>query len=155
MPTNRFTARPPYLAGLSEGELDLLFSYGKTGSSPKSAAVISQGEKHDRLYFILEGRAIVRLDQGSGQTELAELRAGESFGEMAVFDPGPASASVVASETMEHWSISRDHLKEFLADKPAVAARLYEAVVRELAQRLRSVNENLPADMVRVSEGWW
>ncbi len=155
MAFTRFSARPAYLAGLSDYELDLLFAEGEAGKSAKGTTLIQQGGNHDRLYFILDGRAVVRLEHGSAATEVAELRAGESFGEMAVFDPGPACASVAASEDLEHWSISRDKLNEFLRHKPELAARLYAAVVRELAQRLRQVNENLPADMVRVSEGWW
>ena len=155
MAFKHFTAHPPYLAGLNDAELDQLFERGQTGQADSGAVIIQQGGTHERLHFILKGRAIVRLDHEGSSTELAELRAGESFGEMAVFDPGPACATVAASEKLEHWSISRDDLRSFLADKPDLAARLYEAVVRELAQRLRSVNENLPTDMVRVSEGWW
>jgi CRP-like cAMP-binding protein len=150
-----FTSRPAYLAPLSGEQLDLLFQQGDTATAAKGTVIVEQGREQDRLFFLLSGRVNVRIAQGNATTELAELRPGESFGEMSVFDPGPASASVVATEKVEYWSIGRAKLDAFFNAQPDIAARLSRALVRELAQRLRVVNANLPARTTRVAEGWW
>ena len=92
---------------------------------------------------------------GDQQTELAELRAGEIFGEMAVFDPAPAAGTVRASEKCEVWWITREGLESFLDASPAAASRLLHAVVRVLVQRMRAVSANLPATGGRLMEGGW
>lgn len=150
-----FTSRPAYLAPLDGGQLDLLFQQGETTAAAKGTRIVEQGREQDRLYFLLSGRVNVSISQPGGAVEVAELRPGESFGEMSVFDPGPASAHVTATEKVEYWSIGRAELDAFFNAHPDIAARLCRALVRELAQRLRVVNANLPARTTRVSEGWW
>lgn len=150
-----FPSRPSYLAPLSGEQLDLLFQQGETSSAGRGAAIIAQGDEQDRLFFLLSGRVTVKIDQQGSEIAVAELRPGESFGEMSVFDPGPASASVVATEKVEVWSISRGKLDKFFDAHPDIAARLLRALAQELAQRLRVVNANLPTRTTRVAEGWW
>ena len=150
-----FTSRPAYLAPLDGDQLDLLFQQGETTSAAKGSVIVEQGREQDRLFFLLSGRVNVRIAQPGGAVEVAELRPGESFGEMSVFDPGPASANVVATEKVEFWSITREKLDAFFNSHPEIAARLCRALVRELAQSLRVVNANLPARTTRISEGWW
>ncbi|MEM0897123.1 MAG: cyclic nucleotide-binding domain-containing protein [Verrucomicrobiota bacterium] len=151
----RFPSRPRYLAFLDEEELSALLAEGEIGQASAAETIIEQSQPQDRLYFVASGRAIVRVAHGGTVTEVAELRAGECFGEMSVFHPGPASASVIASERLDYWSISKDKLEGFLADHPELAARFYTSIITELATRMRTLNENLPEGAKRVSEGWW
>lgn len=150
-----FDPCPPLLGGLDEAYLEALFERGGTETLEPGAEPIVEGTQQDRLYVLLKGRVIVSRGAGDQLTELAELRAGEIFGEMAVFDPAPAAGTVRASEKCEVWWITRDGLESFLDASPAAASRLLHAVVRVLVQRMRAVSANLPATGGRLMEGWW
>ena len=69
----------------------------------------------------------------------AEIGPGESIGEMALFDDGPRTASVVASTDMETIMLSRRALKGIIDKTPSVAHKL----LSELALRLRRSNRKL------------
>jgi len=150
-----FDPCPALLAGLDEAYLEALFERGVTEALDPGAEPIVEGTEQDRLYVLLKGRVVVCRGAGDQQTEVAELRAGEIFGEMAVFDPAPAAGTVRASEKCEVWWITREGLEDFLEGSPAAASRLLHAVVRVLVQRMRAVNANLPATGGRLMEGWW
>jgi CRP-like cAMP-binding protein len=81
-------------------------------------------------YIIAEGR--IRIHDG--EREIAVLGEREVFGELAVLDPEPRSASATALEDGLLFSIAEDKLYQLLAEHAAVA----NGIIRVLCQRLRS-----------------
>ena len=155
MSENNFDPCPALLAGLDETYLEALFERGVTETLEAGVAPIAEGTEQDRLYVLLKGRVIVSRGAGGERTEVAELRAGEIFGEMAVFDPAPAAGTVTTAGKCEVWWITRDGLESFLDASPAAASRLLHEVVRVLVRRMRALGANLPATGGRLMEGWW
>jgi CRP-like cAMP-binding protein len=82
---------------------------------------------------VIRGRVVVSRDD----RPLATLGAGDAFGEMAVLDAGPRSATVVADEQTEVLRIGSEEFYEVLQEQVELA----EGVIRVLTQRLRGAAE--------------
>ena len=65
---------------------------------------------------------------------------GSVFGELAILDRGPRSATVTADEAMVAFSLSGESFDALREAEPAVAIKLLSALGRELSVRLRSAN---------------
>jgi CRP-like cAMP-binding protein len=71
------------------------------------------------------------------------MKAGNTIGEVNVFDPGNASASVVSKSISQVWKIDRARLEEYLEAHPRTAARLLVNISTQLSMRLRKTNEKV------------
>jgi len=99
--------------------------------------VFAQGEPGDALYLIVEGTVKVHL----GQRELARLGQRDVFGEMAVLDSEPRSASVTAVEDAVVLRIGRDDFRDIIGERPEIAMGVMKVLTRRLRQetsKLRS-----------------
>lgn len=130
----------PLFANLQENERVLLERHAKTRSFPKHAILINEGDETDSLYLILSGRVRVFMSDSNGkEIILNEQGAGQHFGELALIDDAPRSASVMALENTRVAVISRQDFRKVLAESPEMACTL----IRELAQRVRVLSENV------------
>jgi CRP/FNR family transcriptional regulator, cyclic AMP receptor protein len=91
--------------------------------------IFAQGETGHLLYILISGKVRVHV----GNLTLAELTAGQAFGEMAVFDSQPRSAAATAIENSECWVLSQAQVYRVIGQNPAVAI----ALIRVLGARLR------------------
>ncbi len=133
----------PLLANFSAQELQQLASFGDSRTFQADDVVIRQGEDNDHLYLVLKGRLEVFQDIEGPDLSVAILEAGDSLGEVSVFDPGPASALVKAVVESEVWLITRDSLDNLFAANPKVAYRLVSRIATCLSKRLRQMNDKL------------
>jgi CRP/FNR family cyclic AMP-dependent transcriptional regulator len=132
----------PLLANFGANELQLLSSYGDSRSYQADDIVIRQGEDNDILFLVLKGKLEVIQDDMNSKP-VAVLEAGDSIGEVSVFDPGPASATVRAGTEAEVWLITRDSMDRLHAANPKVAYRLLSRIATCLSKRLREMNDKL------------
>lgn len=94
--------------------------------------VVRQGDTGVGAFIIRSGRVEVVQERG-GQTErLAELKAGDVFGEMALLDEFPRSATVRAIEPTTCLGIQRWHFKGILESHPQLALALLPVLTRRL-----------------------
>jgi len=102
--------------------------------------IVVEGETGQRLYIIVEGTAQVRqvLDTDRAKV-LASLGKGNFFGELALLDSGPRSASVVAVTPCELYYLDRDEFMDLLKKYPEMAIKLAQT----LAGRLRRANRQI------------
>lgn len=100
--------------------------------------VFAEGQPGNHLYVILEGA----VDVLRGEEAVAKLGVKECFGEMALLDSSPRSASVRARKDCELLAISRDDFQDLLDMHPALA----RGVIRVLTQRLRHATEQVAHD---------
>jgi len=105
--------------------------------------LIEEGDTPDRMYIVLAGNFRVVKQAGDREEVLAELGEGEHFGEMALIDRGPRSATVVAAGDGEVVTLKRNDFERILDEFPEVRLRIYENFLETLCERLRSANENL------------
>lgn len=103
--------------------------------------IMTQGEQGDTLYVVVQGHVSVQL----GGKEVAVLGEGEHFGELALVDSEPRSATVVAKGFGHLLCIERDALREYCMMEPALGNLMLWKLVATLGQRLRNVNAALAA----------
>lgn len=106
--------------------------------SPRQT-IVRQGEPGDTLYVVVQGTVAVIVD---GE-EVAELQAGEHFGELSLVDAEPRSATIVAKGFGHLLRIERDALREFCMQEPSLGNLLLWKLVATLGRRLRSTNQRL------------
>lgn len=77
----------------------------------KGKTIITQGDEAFRAYYIESGRVEVVINEGDVELKVSELGPGDIFGEMALIDKGPRSATVRALEDTATTVISRDEIE--------------------------------------------
>lgn len=133
----------PLLANFNANELTLLSSFGDSRSYQPGDVVIRQGDENDNLYLVLKGKLEVLQEVDDVDQVVAVLEAGDSLGEVSIFDPGPASATVRAGSDSEVWLITRDSLERLHTANPKVAYRLLTRITTCLSKRMRDMNDKL------------
>ncbi|MEW5855098.1 MAG: Stp1/IreP family PP2C-type Ser/Thr phosphatase [Myxococcota bacterium] len=103
------------------------------------AQIIAEGMEGQELYVILSGKVIV----SKGGQDLAELNPGVHFGEMALVDQSPRSATVRARDTTRVMVIGRKQFYNLIRKEPVLAVKLLWSFVQVLSHRLRETNEQL------------
>ena len=87
--------------------------------------VFAEGDKGDAAYFIMEGKVkVVVASQNLKEILLGELDEGEIFGEMALIDEKPRSASVVTLTPCKMAYISKKAFNDFIETRSETAFRL-------------------------------
>ena len=125
----------PLFADLSAADLKRIASVAKRMRYREGAVVVEEGATGGRFFVIQSGTAKVVV---RGRTR-ATLGPGAYFGELSVLDGEPRTASVVAAEPLEVWSIADFNFRPLLKDRPALALKLLSA----LTARLRRVENSL------------
>ena len=99
--------------------------------------IFKEGDTGDGIYIVKDGfvEISVAINQNVRRT-FAKLGPGEMFGEMAVLELKPRSASAVAATPMRVFFIPRQELLVMLGGSPALSLEL----LREISQRLRDFN---------------
>lgn len=105
--------------------------------------LIEEGHKQDALFMVISGTFHVQTVVTGRAVLLGTLKTGDTIGEINMFDPGNASASVVSKSFSEVWRIDRARLEQYLEAHPRTAARLLVNVATQLSKRLRKTNEKV------------
>jgi CRP/FNR family cyclic AMP-dependent transcriptional regulator len=130
----------PLFSDLGEVELQVLSSKAVTRHYPRNTIIISEGDVSDSLYCILSGRVKVFLNDDVGKEVILNNQGvGDYFGEMALLDSGPRSASVMTIEDSKISVISKVDFDEFL-DQHKEASR---KIMCGLIKRLRALTDNV------------
>ena len=133
------------LAGLSSKDRDLLSCYGQFLPIEEGHCLIEEGNDQDSLYIVISGILHVHTDKDDKHTLIARIGPGESIGEINLFDPGVASASVTAQSLTKIWKATRRDFETFVQAYPDVGEHLLVALVTELSKRIRHLNGKLLA----------
>ena len=101
--------------------------------------VIRQGEVGDCMYVIQEGQVEVFTHEGDKEVQLAVLKEGDFFGEMALIDREVRTASVRARGLVRLITIDKKNFLRNIHEDPAIALRLAEV----LSRRIRELNAEI------------
>ena len=118
----------PIFRGLARSTLLKVASRTREVAHPAGATIVREGDPGDVLCIITEGTVQVRR-QG---IVVAEMTAGDFFGEISLIDGKPRSATVVAVDDVSLLTLSASDFRSLL-DTPYVA----RAALKSLATRLR------------------
>ncbi|HHZ87860.1 MAG TPA: Crp/Fnr family transcriptional regulator [Chromatiaceae bacterium] len=133
-------AKIPLFSGLGEGELESLARGAVVRSFPRQSVLINEGDDSDALYVIFSGQLKVFLSDEQGrEIVLNQMGEGEYFGELALLDDTPRSASVMVVEACKVAIISRAVFDKVLDEHVGMARKLLAG----LSKRLRMATDNI------------
>jgi glutaminase len=127
--------------GLTEGELAKLHHLLTRRVFAKNSVVFHAGEPATELLVILRGKASICLDLPAGLSyRVTTCTPGMTFGEMALLDHCPRSATVRADTDIEALALSAENFAGLAATETTIYSKLLTNIARHLASRLRKRN---------------
>ncbi len=107
----------------------------------EGAVIFKEGEKSKDIYFLLDGRVGIRKKISSGSKTIAIMRKGDIFGEMALFENAPRSATAFAMTQAEILDINGDDFGRFLSEKPEESFGILMKIIAVSSSRLRNMDK--------------
>jgi CRP/FNR family cyclic AMP-dependent transcriptional regulator len=113
---------------------------GELGKSYHDGEVIfKEGDAGEVMYVIQAGKVKIKRDGPSGEVMLGVLESGEIFGEMALFDRLPRSATAVASGDARILSVDKRKLFPTISKDPTLLFKILET----MSQRIRKLDDEI------------
>lgn len=135
MSHEEFLARVPIFANCTADEIAAIASVAQEGAFQPGQIIVTQGTPGQAFYLVLSGRVEILRDGSS----LGAFGPGDFFGEMALLDQAPRSATIRAIDQTSCLMLSSWDFKALLERYPSIAVKLLEV----LSRRLRVANERL------------
>jgi CRP/FNR family transcriptional regulator, cyclic AMP receptor protein len=133
----------PLFAGLDDAERSALEACLHVRTYPERVTIINEGDLSQSLYLILEGRVKVFVsDEDGREVVLCTQGSGEYFGEVALVDDAPRSASVITLAHTRLAILAREDLLRCMRDHPGIALAMIQGLagrVRRLTEQVRSL----------------
>ncbi len=132
----------PLFAGLDAAGMESLGREMRVRRFRRNEVIFHQGDPGEALFIVLAGAVKIVLPGESGdEAILATLRPGDFFGELALLDGAPRSATAAALEATETLVLPRDRFRELIATQPTIRDTFLAAVARELRRLTSHVEE--------------
>jgi CRP/FNR family cyclic AMP-dependent transcriptional regulator len=130
----------PIFAELSDPDITSLAQLTSRRTFPKDTVVFFENDEGDSFFMILSGRIKVTILGDDGrEVILSMLSPGDFFGEMALLDDEPRSATAIAVEETELLSLQRSDFESVVAAKAGISS----ALIKVLSARLRRANHQI------------
>jgi CRP-like cAMP-binding protein len=135
---------------LSQEQLDLVQKYMQPMTFESEEIIFNEGDPGDGMYFILSGYTSVFIDlEGNTRVRrLATFSAGVFFGDMAILEDQPRSATVRSETPTKLLFLSKENFNKLTKTEPLVATEMLLGIARELSHRLRLTN----AEVIALAE---
>jgi CRP-like cAMP-binding protein len=138
-------------ADFSDAELAAIGPLLDVRTVAAGVVIVQEGEPTSEIFVVLRGAVEVtkRAAGADVDHQLTILGAGATFGELAIADEAPRSATVRALEPTTLAGVDRARLVDASAGDPAIRARLLFNVARHVGRRLRDVSDLTVAALER------
>jgi MFS superfamily sulfate permease-like transporter/CRP-like cAMP-binding protein len=134
----------PLMEGLSAGRLARIAHYFARRTFASGEVLFQENDPGDRLCLLASGAVEISIVvPGGSRARLVTMEEGSLFGEAALLDGRPRSATAQAVEDTVVYELTRDALDEIATRDPAIAIRLMTNLARILSLRMRETNEIL------------
>lgn len=125
---------------LEKNDLKTLANFSVTRTYPKNSIIITEGDEGDSLYVIQSGKVKIFLMNNEGKEVTLNYHGqNEYFGEVAMLDDQPRSASVITLELSKFTIISKRKFWSCMENYPEIAFN----IIRKQAMRLRELTDNV------------
>ncbi|MCB0194170.1 MAG: cyclic nucleotide-binding domain-containing protein [Anaerolineae bacterium] len=129
----------PFFSRLSDDVLKKLAGMGQTITMKENQVVYQEGDESESMFVILNGRVkIYKVDEQGYDLELTQMDAGDFFGELALLDSRPRSATVVCLTPCEFFIINQIAFMGLLLGS---RAKLVYGVFADLTGKIRDTTE--------------
>jgi CRP-like cAMP-binding protein len=141
-PVREALAAIPFFAGLGPEAMERLAATMRTRRFRRGEVIFHLGDPGDALFVIVAGDVKISLPSETGEEAiLATLGAGDVFGELALLDGAPRSASATAQSATETVVLPRDRFRELIATEAGVRDALLASIAGELRRLTTHVEE--------------
>lgn len=121
-------SRTKLFAGLDTPVLRRIVRFAKEVDHGDGHTIVLEGHEAQAMHVIIEGAAVVTI----GGREVARLGPGDSFGEVALFDHGPRTATVTASGPLRVLALDGSRFLQLVHSDGDLAVRLLSHLARFL-----------------------
>ncbi len=135
--------RMPIFGAISDAALQFLLDRAGHREVARHQAFFREGEPGDRMFVLETGRARVVKGWHGNEVPLHSLGPGDCFGEMALMDLYPRSASVIADADCTAIELTPDALAQLFEHDAEQFALIQMNIGREVCRRLRAADEEL------------
>jgi len=151
----------PLFRGLDGDALESIARGLRTRRFRRGEVIFHLGDPGDALFIVASGAVKITLPSETGdEAILATLRPGDFFGELALLDGAPRSATAAALEPTETLVLPRQRFRELIATEPVIRDALLASLARELRRLTLHVEElhfldiagRLAARLVRLAD---
>lgn len=129
----------PLFSQVGRSDLERLARISTERSYSSGTNIVTEGEVGVAMFVISDGSVEVVKNDGGNEVKIDELRRGGFFGDMALFENFPRSATVRATSDVTCLALTEWDVHAELRETPAVSIQMLKALVR----RLRSVTDEL------------
>lgn len=137
-------ARVPLFAALTRRELARIETILHHRQASAGESLVREGEQGFGMYVILSGRIEIRQAGADGGAHLlATLGPGEFFGEQALLDETPRTATALASQPTSVVGFFRSDLLELIEGEPRLGLKIVMRLSQMISVRLRHTNHLL------------
>jgi CRP-like cAMP-binding protein len=145
--------RVPLFKGMRKSELHEFEKIIHLRHFKAEETIFWEGEPGVGMYIVQEGLVgIYRNSKGEQREELAKLSRGEFFGELALLDESPRSATAVALEDSEILGLFRPDLMGLIDRKPRLGNHFLFQLALLIGERLKHTNDELQALWAKFDE---
>jgi CRP/FNR family cyclic AMP-dependent transcriptional regulator len=137
------------LRGLSDEELQGFCSLLVSREVKAKERIIEEGTPVQRFSIVCDGIVHVRRLANKREMLLGRLGPGAFFGEINLFDPGMATASIYAMKPTRLAEVEYETFRQFMSSNPATGYKVVTAMMTELSRRLRQTSARL------VNTAYW
>jgi len=151
----------PFFAGLDHDALERLAGSMRSRRFRRGEVIFHLGDPGDALFVIVSGDVKISLPSETGEEAiLATIGRGAVFGELALLDGAPRSASATALTATETVVLPRERFRELIANEAGVRDALLASIAGELRRLTTHVEElhflditgRLAARLVRLAQ---
>ncbi|MEW6570397.1 MAG: GNAT family N-acetyltransferase [Nitrospirota bacterium] len=128
--------------GLGDNEIGFIRAICRERRYGAGELVFQAGEPSKDLFILMEGKIAIVSGEDS-QSQLAEFNEGEVFGEMALLDKEPRSASAMCKDPSTLLVISYGDFHHLIERYPELGKKVIHNIARTLSQRLRSADRDI------------
>lgn len=141
---------------LSDEQLSMLAEICHKEVFKAGEIIFDEGAVGDKFYMIHKGEIrISKIIQGIGEEALVVLKEGSYFGEMALIDDAPRSATAICNTNAALLVINKDNFENTLKENSDLASKLLWTFVRTLSIRLRETNEKIKSFFAMTGGNQW
>jgi CRP/FNR family transcriptional regulator len=128
----------PIFADLTAEDLERIAQIANEQWHPAGGIICRQGEEGNVMFVIVSGKVQIVSGTDAKEQILAERGPGDFIGEMAIIDPAPRSAGMIAHSETRVLAIEGEAFKSILRERPDVSLAVLQSISRRLREMMRS-----------------
>lgn len=137
----KYLQKVTFFCEMNKSDLRRIVKIGKKQIVLQGRTIFNENTSGERFYIVISGRIKIFTISGEKKKTLAILEKGEFFGEMALLDMEPRSASSIALQDSELIVIKKQDFRKLLAKQPNIAFQ----IMKTISQRLRQADKEIEA----------